>query len=94
MVLSIMISSNPGMGPYYKAKQCAEIATMYNTTALLVDAYPDCKSIDAWTLVKADINLDGNEHMAAALNLSFGMALWLGLALHAIGIEVYVSLHF
>lgn len=27
----------------------------------------------------------------ATLNLNFGMALWLALSLHAIGVEIYVS---
>lgn len=31
------------------------------------------------------------EQIAASLDISFGMSLWLALMLHAIGIEIYVS---
>jgi hypothetical protein len=34
---------------------------------------------------------NNSTEIGAALNMCFGMALWLALAMHAIGVEVYVS---
>jgi hypothetical protein len=79
------------MGPYYKALPCDELATFYNTTESLVNAYPQCRSPAAWAPVEADMLQGNEENMAASLDLGFGMAFWLALTLHAIGIEVYVS---
>ncbi|EXL65073.1 hypothetical protein FOPG_18687 [Fusarium oxysporum f. sp. conglutinans race 2 54008] len=35
---------------------------------------------------------DSAEHIASALSLGFSMGVWLALAIHAIGIEVYLHL--
>lgn len=59
-------------------------------------AYPVCipgnvdpRNVQA--LVVADLN--GNEaELGAALQVPFGMALWLALAMHAIGVEIYLHL--
>lgn len=77
--------------PYYKALPCDELATFYNTTEALVSTYPGCHSLNNTAPVKADLVEGSEENIAAALNLTFGMGLWLALVLHAIGIEVYVS---
>lgn len=92
MGISAMLTSMQNMGPYYKALPCEELATFYSSTKSLVDVYPECESLAAWAAVKADLAQGSEENTAASLNLAFGMALWLGLALHAIGIEVYVCM--
>jgi len=59
-------------------------------------AYPECEGYMAGNdphglaKVKADVNGTPVE-LAAAFGSVFGAAFWLALALHAIGIEVYVS---
>lgn len=78
-------------GPFYKAYQCDKVASFYDTNKDLLAAYPACSSSSAWVAVKADMNGTSGVNAAAALNLSFGMSVWLALALHAIGVELYVS---
>ncbi|OAQ65096.1 microtubule associated protein [Pochonia chlamydosporia 170] len=78
--------------PYYKALPCDELATFYNTTEALVSTYPECHLLNNTAPVRADLVEGSEENIAAALNLTFGMGLWLALVLHAIGIEVYLHL--
>lgn len=80
----------PGMEPFYKALPCEELATFYNSTQSLVDVHRECENLSAWVPVKADLAEGSVENAVAALNLTFGMAAWLALVIHAIGIEVYV----
>ena len=89
MGLSAIITSMPSMGPYYYAKPCDLLATFFNSANALEAKYPVCKSAGAWAAIKADLS-GGDELTSASLNMTFGMALWLALALHAIGIEFYV----
>jgi len=79
------------MGPYYYAKPCDLLATFYNGTDALMAKFPACAPPDAWVAVKADATGSDKAMRSASVNMSFGMALWLALTLHAIGIEVYVS---
>lgn len=58
--------------------------------------YPLCQTGLPTDVVAVKALLTGpvvyKETAGAALRLGFGMALWLALALHAIGVEVYVSI--
>lgn len=71
--------------------QCDKIATFYDDTASLVAKYPICKDNDAWVAVQGDMSGESAENIATALSLGFSLGVWLALAIHAIGIEVYVS---
>lgn len=82
----------PGMGPYYQATQCDKLASYYDTNAELLEAYPGCTSPDKWEMVEANLNGGSAANAGAVIGMSFGMALWVSLAIHAIGIEIYVSL--
>ncbi|KAB8266529.1 hypothetical protein BDV30DRAFT_232381 [Aspergillus minisclerotigenes] len=62
-----------------------------------LESYPDCASFyngshpDQNVLVLGDFN--GNaDKIGTALNLNFGMAFWLALFLHAIGVEIYLQM--
>ncbi|KAJ6437283.1 microtubule associated protein [Purpureocillium lavendulum] len=92
MGLASVITSLPSLGPYYYAKPCDLLATFYNSTSALEAKYPMCASPGAWAAVKADAASDAKEARSASLNMTFGMGLWLALALHAIGIEFYLQL--
>ncbi|KAH8891234.1 hypothetical protein GQ53DRAFT_781977 [Thozetella sp. PMI_491] len=76
---------------YYHPMPCAEIATFYPTDDALAMAYPPCTHIDAWVAVKGDL-FGRLENVASVINASFGMAWWLGLAVNAIAVEVYLQL--
>lgn len=95
MVISAVIMSN--MGGFFEARRCAEIDYMFfhfenYTTAF----YPECAGFysgnpDEEAVVAANIGGDPAQ-VSTALGLSFGMAVWLALALHAFGVETYVSI--
>jgi hypothetical protein len=96
-IIMAMIISSGGTGEYWAARQCAQVDYTLgeNQTRAL---YPDCEAFysgeDPYkhTLIKATMNEDAMT-AGATLGLSFGPAIWLGLTLHAVGIEVYVSAH-
>lgn len=91
MVLAAMIISSESFGPYYLPMSCGKLANIYDNSTALLEAQPACSDLNAWVLVAADMNGDGAT-VSAALSLNFGSAVWLALAIHAIGIEFYVSL--
>ncbi|KAK2612260.1 hypothetical protein QQS21_001686 [Conoideocrella luteorostrata] len=90
--ITAQIISSKGTSTYYEAFQCDELASFYNTTESLIAKYPECRSTSAWVAVPANMNARSAENIGAALRSNFGMALWLALALHAIGVEVYLHL--
>lgn len=88
--LIMIISANviTALGGFYIAMPCQQIAYMGGNTA----NYPACvANPDGQTAVLA--NFAGKvETIAASMQTSFGMAGWLSLALHAIGVELYLRL--
>ncbi|KAL0933763.1 uncharacterized protein CTRU02_210562 [Colletotrichum truncatum] len=87
------------IGTYYAARPCDQIAFMVEDTNRTLELYPACASYFSGenpaqqAVVHADI-LDSTSAAEAgvAIALPFGMALWLALALHAIGVELYLRL--
>jgi hypothetical protein len=95
MIISAMIISNKG---HYAVWPCAKIAATISKDMDLLSAYPACASyadgsnVDQVSAVLADIGGASAVNAGAALNVNFGMALWLAFVIHAVGIEVYVRL--
>lgn len=92
IISTVIISISP---KYYMAQPCDKIDFIIGREQTL-ESYPDCASFyngsrpDQNVLVLGDFN--GNaDKIGTALNLNFGMAFWLALFLHAIGVEIYVS---
>ena len=83
----MIISSS---GTYYRAMPCGQIASLYSNSTILEDNYPACKDMSAYAVVKADMNAEGADGIASALEMSFGTAVWVAFVIHAIGIEIYV----
>ncbi|TKA68273.1 hypothetical protein B0A49_10041 [Cryomyces minteri] len=91
LIISAHIISS--IGSYYLAVPCDEIdfisgpGTAYST-------YQSCLAGDSVAAVHANFsNKTGNvEKIRASLDVSFGMALWLALFLHAFGVEIYLQL--
>ncbi|KAF4469258.1 hypothetical protein FALBO_3838 [Fusarium albosuccineum] len=98
IIMIIMASIIGSKNEYYAARTCAQIDYVLGKNETL-DTYPDCDSFytgkdpNQQVLVKADMG-DSSTDMTvgAALGLSFGPALWLAFAIHAVGIEIYLHL--
>ena len=94
MIISAQIVS--AAGNFWTVQNCAKLLDVIGDAQQLVESYPSCASLidannlQAATAVKA--NFGGSvEQLMSAMNITFGMAGWLALGLHAIGVEVYVS---
>ena len=94
MVLAANIISGKG---YYMVWSCAKIAsTLSGNTTLLLEDFPSCEAyadgsnLDEVSVVPADFNGKA-ANIGAALDMSFGTGLWLAFAIHALGVEIYVS---
>ena len=94
MIIGAIVISNKG---HYIVWPCAKIADTIANDMDLVSAYPACASyaegsnLNQVSAVLADMDGASAANVGAALNLNFGMALWLAFAIHAVGIEIYVS---
>ncbi|KAJ1713543.1 hypothetical protein NYO67_4257 [Aspergillus flavus] len=93
IISTVIISISP---KYYMAQPCDKIDFIIGREQTL-ESYPDCASFyngsrpDQNVLVLGDFN--GNaDKIGTALNLNFGMAFWLALFLHAIGVEIYLQM--
>ena len=88
MILAAMIIST--RGNYYIAMPCQQIQSMGGN----VTAYPNCEADpESHTAVLANFNTPISiEQVAASVQTNFGMAAWLALTLHAIGVEIYLKL--
>lgn len=69
---------------------------MLESASETLDYYPECASYfngsnpDQQVLVLASMSFNRIDQVAVALGAPFGMALWLGMAIQAAGVEVYV----
>jgi hypothetical protein len=91
---SMIITTMPG---YYQSRSCPQIQSAFNgSQKTTLHFYPECMAYfngsnpDKHALVHANMKGTAIE-VASALGMNFGAAAWLALALHAIGIEIYVS---
>jgi hypothetical protein len=88
------------IGDYYYAMPCSKIlgilAAFKIPSQALPGFYPECvpfvkgASPNQYAVVHAG-SYGRPEQVAAALDITFGMTLWLALMIHAIGVEIYVS---
>lgn len=96
----ILISSTAiisRMGGYQLPMECAKLHYIIEDRNSTLAIYPDCISYyngsdpSKMALVQADLYGSAAE-AAAGLNMTFGMAMWLALLIHAIGVEIYLQL--
>jgi hypothetical protein len=93
IIATVIISAT---GEHYTVWSCAKIGSTLPKSSMLLSQYPACASYvngsDPNAVAPVLANLDGGTAVTAgaSLNLSFGMGLWLAVAIHAIGVEVYV----
>jgi hypothetical protein len=92
----VVIATLTSKRDYHLVWSCAKIASTLADTSLLVQGYPLCASyangsnLEQVSPVSLDLN-GSDANIGAALDMSFGVALWLAFNIHALGIEVYVS---
>jgi len=95
MIISAQIVS--AAGDFWSVQKCVKLFDVIGDAQQLVENYPSCASfidsnnLQAVTAVKADFG-GSVEQLMSAMNITFGMAGWLALGLHAIGVEVYLHL--
>ena len=83
------------MNSYYTTMSCDQIAFIYNSTEVANKLYPQCNSpnttLDDMVVVHALFS-KRPEQIGASLDLSFGMAMWLAIIMHLVGVEIYLAL--
>ncbi|KAJ9607652.1 hypothetical protein H2200_007730 [Cladophialophora chaetospira] len=94
MILSALVASK--IGSYTVLMSCGELESMHGP-GYLEEMYPGCivnSTIMRQELkpIMADLFGGVKENIGASLRIGFGMALWLSIFLHAVGIEIYLSL--
>lgn len=94
IIATVIISAS---GDYFSVWTCAKIEATLPTPALLMPLYPACIAYangtdpNAVAVVQANLNGVTGVNAGTALDMTFGMAMWLALLLHAVGVEIYVS---
>lgn len=84
------------IGGYYDARPCEQIEYILGSPEDSINAFPDCipyfNGSDPSKQVAVEANFNGNPvQLTVALGSNFGSAMWLAFAIHAIGVEIYVS---
>jgi hypothetical protein len=97
LISFIAASIISNMSGYVLAQPCPLITQSFeNDVTATLHFYPECENYynganqNQYAIITANINGTAIE-AGTALDLTFGAALWLALALHAIGVELYVS---
>lgn len=90
--IAAAIISRPGVGPYYVVQPCDQILALNSNRTATLRRYPICTDITAHAAVQATLDAAGPEEAGAVLGFCFELGFWLALAIHAIGIEVYLRL--
>ena len=94
LVLSAPIITK--LNSYYIVRSCNKITFMYGSSNPVKRFYPQCSSpnstVDDLVVVHADFGSGRVGQIGAILGMSFGMALWLGIFIHLVGVEVYLAL--
>ncbi|KAK8072136.1 hypothetical protein PG996_005484 [Apiospora saccharicola] len=98
IILIIAVNITAPLGDYYYAMPCGKVAFTVGSDDLTLALYPACASYfngtkpNQWTMVTANFAGTDVAQIAAALDITAGMALWLAFIIHAVGIEIYIHL--
>ncbi|KIW89230.1 uncharacterized protein Z519_10083 [Cladophialophora bantiana CBS 173.52] len=88
-------------GHWYDVQTCENIWKQYTLYGAPAGAgnpapylYPACTAPNSSepVIIKANVHGFGPEFVTASFHLTFGMSVWLCLAIHAIGVETYLKL--
>lgn len=94
MIIAAQVVSQ--IGGYYDARPCEQIEHIFGSQEESINAFPDCvpyfNGSDPSKQVAVEADFNGNPvQLTVALGSNFGSAMWLAFAIHAIGVEIYVS---
>jgi Predicted membrane protein (DUF2306) len=94
MIISTLIITM--VGSYYTTMSCDEIIFIHGSSHPVKEFYPQCSSpnttVDDLVVVHADFGSGQPEQVGASLGMNFGMAMWLAIFLHLVGVETYLAL--
>ncbi|KAI9794306.1 MAG: hypothetical protein M1833_000397 [Piccolia ochrophora] len=94
MIISALVITM--LDSYYTTMPCDEITFIYGSNDSMKEHYPQCSSpnttVDGLVVVHATFGSGRPEQIAASLGVSFGMAMWLALLMHLVGVEIYLAL--
>jgi uncharacterized membrane protein len=91
LIMIIAATILPMMGRYYGTMSCDELSTLVGPNSFAA-SYPQCYGTPTQQIpVEASMSA-GVENVGIALQLNFGMAVWLAIFLHTIGVEIYLNL--
>lgn len=95
MIIAAQVIS--AAGDFWSVQNCAKLLDVIGDAKMLVEQYPSCVRLveggDLKAVAAVNANFGGTAvELMSAMNSTFGMAGWIATSLHAIGVEVYVSL--
>lgn len=92
MIMAIAARIITRIGTYYVRMTCGEVQYIWrNNAARFKERYPSCNGTQGNVVVNANWGTRPDE-IGASLWLSFGMAAWLGIFLHMVGVEFYLKM--
>ncbi|KAH7033527.1 uncharacterized protein B0I36DRAFT_373727 [Microdochium trichocladiopsis] len=106
IILIILAIVLPTTDAYYSSQPCEKVAWQMNNPELVQAAYPECADYFNSTagpqqqeqqqlhvsVLAAFRGARNSAQVMSAFDLSFGSAMWLALAIHAFGVELYLAL--
>lgn len=94
MILAAIISSK--MSSYYSTMSCGQLYSIYDSPDPVNALYPACTGVGASmkdiVVVPANFTSGKPEQIGASFHISFGMAWWMAIILHVVGVEIYLNL--
>jgi hypothetical protein len=95
MVIAAQVTS--AVGKYYVPMSCDEISFIQRASPGRNDTiYSQCTlpnmTTDGVIAVAANFGSGRKEQLQASLELNFGMAAWIAIFLHTVGVEIYLNL--
>ncbi|QRV98960.1 hypothetical protein RhiJN_26979 [Ceratobasidium sp. AG-Ba] len=80
---------------YFSTWSCDEVSFLLNSSSMAASLFPVCALSpgddpkNVYVLVRASVNEDPI-NLGSAQRVTFGMALWLAMMIHAAGVEIYI----
>ncbi|KAK8000236.1 hypothetical protein PG990_012836 [Apiospora arundinis] len=95
LIITVNITASSG---YQATMPCVKVNSILQSEEKLVQSYPACAAFvngtnpDQYTMIDANFNGNDAAQIAASIDITAGMALWLAFIIHAVGVEIYLRL--